>query len=86
MPWGVTPPFLFIMESGKRTIEQHYSIKSAAKLLDVCVRTVRREIKRKGLKIIRVSGRIRIPESQFIKILEIVPTTEEVVDDILSKH
>ena len=75
-----------MLKSGKRVIEQHYSIQSAAKLLDVCDRTVRREIKRKGLKITRVSGRIRIPESQIIKILEIVPTTEEVVDDILSKY
>ena len=74
------------MESGKRTIEQQYSIRSAAKLLDVCDRTVRREIKRKDLKVHRVSGRIRIPESQIIKILEIVPTTEEVVDEILSRY
>jgi len=74
------------MKSGKRSIEQHYSIKSAAQLLDVCDRTIRREIKRKGLNIHRVSGRIRIPESQIIKILEIVPTTQEVVDEILSKH
>jgi len=74
------------MKSGIRTIEQHYSIQSAAKLFDVCDKTIRREIKRKGLKVHRVSGRIRIPESQIIKILEIVRTPEGMVDEILSKH
>ena len=74
------------MESGTRDIEQHYSIKSAAKLLDVCNRTIRREIKRKELKISRVSGRIRIPASQLLKILNNVDLPRDLADEILSRH
>ena len=81
---GLAP--IFIMESGKRDIEQHYSINSAAKLLDVCNRTIRREIKRKELRISRVSGRIRIPASQLLKILNNVDLPRDLADEILSRY
>ena len=67
-------------------LEQHYSINSAAELLDVSSKTIRREIKRKNLKIIRVSGRIRIPESEVSKILINKISPGEIATKILSKH
>ena len=67
-------------------LEQHYSINSAAKLLDVSSKTIRRESKRKDLKILRVSGRIRIPESEVSKILVNKISPGDYADEILSKH
>ena len=67
-------------------IERHYSVNSAAKLLDVSSRTIRREIKRKELKIFRVSGMIRIPESELMKMLNRTLLTSDVADEILARH
>ena len=67
-------------------LEQHYSVNSAAELLDVSSKTIRREIKRKDLRIFRVSGMIRIPESELIKILSRTLPLGDVADEILSRH
>ena len=67
-------------------IERHYSVNSAAELLDVCSKTIRREIKHKELKIFRVSGMIRIPESELIKLLNRTLPLGDVADEILSRH
>ena len=67
-------------------IERHYSLNSAAKLLEVSSRTIRREIKRNELIIFRVSGMIRIPESELIKILNRTSPLGDVADEILSRH
>ena len=67
-------------------LEQHYSINSAAELLDVSSKTIRREIKRKNLKVSRVAGRIRIPETEVSKILLNKISPIELATKILSKH
>lgn len=67
-------------------IERHYSVNSAAELLDVSSKTIRREIKRKNLKVSRVAGRIRIAESEVSKILIIQISSGEIATAILSKH
>ena len=67
-------------------LEQHYSINSAAKLLDVSSKTIRREIKRKNLNVSRIAGRIRIPESEVSKILLNKISPIELATKILSKH
>ena len=67
-------------------LERHYSVNSAAELLDVSSKTVRREIKRKNLKVSRVAGRIRISESEVSKILIIQIPSGEIATAILSKH
>lgn len=50
-------------------MEQLYSLQSAAKKLDVSVRTVRRLIVRPDINFKRVGTRIRIPESELSKLV-----------------
>ena len=50
-------------------MNQLYSLQSAAKKLDVSVKTVRREMKKKGVPVIKVGARIRISESDLEKLV-----------------
>lgn len=50
-------------------MEQLYSLQSAAKKLDVSVKTIRREMRKKGIPINKVGSRIRISESDLEKLV-----------------
>lgn len=50
-------------------MEQLYSLQSAAKKLDVSVKTVRKEMRRKGIHVMKVGSRIRISESDLEKLV-----------------
>lgn len=65
--------------SNNMNIEQMYSLKSAAEKLDISIRTLRRLIKKHGIKISRVGKNIRIPESELMELIVFQPT----VDDIM---
>ncbi len=56
-----------------------YSLQSAAKKLDVSVRTVRRLIKKHGINISRVGKNIRISESELQELIIAQPTIEELL-------
>jgi len=51
-------------------IEQHYSVKVAAKKLGVCEKTVRRMIDEKLIRAIRIGSILRIPELELIRLIE----------------
>ena len=50
-------------------MEQLYSLQSAARKLDISVKTIRREMKKKGVPVIKVGSRIRISESDLEKLV-----------------
>ncbi len=58
-------------------MEQMYSLKSVAKLLDVSVKTVRRLIHHNNIITYTVSARIRVKESDLIQLI----TIEKPMDD-----
>ncbi len=58
-------------------MEQMYSLKSVAKLLDVSVKTVRRLIHRNNIITYTVSSRMRMKESDLIQLI----TIEKPMDD-----
>ena len=62
-------------------MEQLYSLQSAAELLDVSVRTVRRLIKRHDIRVKRVGRRIRLTQSQ----VELMIQDEESIDDFVEQ-
>ena len=58
-------------------MEQMYSLKSAAKLLAVSVRTVRRLLHQHQIQVYRVGGNIRLKESD----LELLLVEEKTLED-----
>ena len=60
-------------------MEQMYSLKSAAELLDVSVKTLRRLIHSSEVKIYRVGSNIRIKESDLKNLVNEVPIIDEIL-------
>ena len=58
-------------------MEQMYSLKSAAQLLEVSVRTVRRLLHQHQIQVYRVGGNIRLKESD----LELLLVEEKSLED-----
>jgi excisionase family DNA binding protein len=58
-------------------MEQMYSLKSAAKLLAVSVRTVRRLLHEHQIRVYRVGGNIRLKESDLKQLV----VQEKTLDD-----
>lgn len=57
----------------ERRVEPHYSIQSAARLLDVCDHTIRRWIRTGKLEQRVIAGSYRIPESSILAALTPAP-------------
>jgi len=60
-------------------MEQLYSLKSAAALLDVSVKTLRRLVRENNIQVYRVGTGIRIKESELKNLVKEVPTLDEIL-------
>ena len=57
-------------ENGGADVDERVSLSRAAKILDVCVRTVRREIDRRRLAAFQVGRNLRIKMSELRRYLD----------------
>ena len=65
-------------------MERLYRLKSAADLLDISVRTLRRIIERENIEVTQVGTRIRLSESQVKSMIKPQKSAMSVVDEILN--
>ena len=65
-------------------MERLYRLKSAADLLDISVRTLRRIIKRENIEVTQVGNRIRLSESQVKSMIKPQKSAKTIVDEILN--
>ena len=66
-----------MITKGLLIMEQMYSLKSAAQLLEVSVRTVRRLLHQHQIRVYRVGGNIRLKESDLRQLLVEEMTLED---------
>jgi len=65
-------------------IERHYSVRSAAELLDIKQDTLRKMIQRRAITFTKIGGKlVRIPESSLLAIMENLPSINEITDSLL---
>ena len=55
-------------------LERHYSIESAAKLFNCSQQFFRNLIRDRKIGFVKVGRLVRIPHSELLKIIEIIPT------------
>ena len=65
-------------------MERLYRLRSAADLLDISVRTLRRIIERENIEVTQVGTRIRLSESQVKSMIKPQKSAMSVVDEILN--
>ena len=65
-------------------MERFYSLISAAELLDVSVRTLRRIVKSERIEVYKVGRRIRLSESQLKSMIKLQKPVKDIVDEILN--
>ena len=66
-------------------MEKYYSLKEAAKMLDISARTIRRIIDREDIKAHMIGKRIRFTESQIKSMIKKWSSTRIIVDELLHK-
>ena len=66
-------------------MEKYYSLKDAAKMLDISPRTIRRIIDREDIKAHMIGKRIRLTESQINAMIKKWSPTKIIVDELLHK-
>ena len=65
-------------------MERFYSLVSAAELLDVSVRTLRRIVESERIEVYKVGRRIRLSESQLKSMIKLQKPVKDIVDEILN--
>ena len=65
-------------------MERLYRLKSAADLLDISVRTLRRIIERENIEVTQVGNRIRLSESQVKSMIKPQKSAKTIVDELLN--
>ena len=65
-------------------MERFYSLISAAELLDVSIRTIRRIVKNERIEVYKVGRRIRLSESQLKSMIKLQKPVKDIVDEILN--
>jgi len=65
-------------------MERLYSLITAAEMLDISVRTLRRIIERENIEVTQVGTRIRLSESQVKSMIKPQKSAMSVVDEILN--
>ena len=66
-------------------MERLYRLKSAADLLDISVRTLRRIIERENIEVTQVGTRIRLSESQVKSMIKPQKSAKTIVDEMLNE-
>ena len=65
-------------------MERFYSLKSAAEILDISIRTMRRIVKIERIEVYKVGRRIRLSESQLKSMIKLQKPVKDIVDEILN--
>ena len=65
-------------------MEKLYSLITAAEMLDISVRTLRRIIEKEGIEVYRVGKRTRLSESQVKSMIKPQKAAMTVVDEMLN--
>lgn len=65
-------------------MERLYKLKTAAEMLDISVRTLRRIIKKKDLEVYQVGTRLRLSESQVKSMIMPQKSAKAFVDEIIN--
>ena len=65
-------------------MEKLYSLKTAAEMLDISIRTLRRIIEREYIKVTQVGYRIRLSESQVKSMIKPQKPAKVLVDEMLN--
>ena len=65
-------------------MERFYSLKSAAEMLDISIRTMRRIVKNEHIEVYMVGRRIRLSESQLKSMIKLQKLAKDIVDEILN--
>ena len=65
-------------------MERLYSLITAAEMLDISVRTLRRIIEKEGIEVYQVGTRLRLSESQVKSMIKPQKSAKTVVDEILN--
>ena len=74
----------FAQNHGIRSMERLYSLKTAAEMLDISVRTLRRLIDKDGIEVYQVGSRLRLSESQVKSMIKPQKSAKTIVDEILN--
>ena len=65
-------------------VENFYSLKKTAKMLDVSIRTLRRIIESDGIEVYQVGNRIRLSETQIKSMIKPQKSAKTIVDLLLN--
>ena len=65
-------------------MERFYSLKSAAEILDISIRTMRRIVESERIEVYKVGRRIRLSESQLKSMIKLQKPVKDIVDEILN--
>ena len=65
-------------------MERFYSLKSAAELLDISIRTMRRIVESERIEVYKVGRRIRLSESQIKSMIKLQKPVKDIVDEMLN--
>ena len=74
----------FAQNHGIRSMEKLYSLKTAAEMLDISIRTLRRIIENEEIKVYQVGTRLRLSESQVKSMIKPQKSAKTIVDEILN--
>ena len=66
-------------------MEKLYSLKTAAEMLDISIRTLRRIIENEDIMVYQVGTRLRLSESQVKSMIKPQKSAKTVVDKILNE-
>ena len=82
---GVWPaPVYSLKNDGIRSMEKLYSLKTAAEMLDISIRTLRRIIENEEIEVYQVGTRLRLSESQVKSMIKPQKSAKTVVDELLN--
>ena len=65
-------------------MERFYSLKSAAEILDISIRTLRELIEAEGMDVSKVGKRLRLSESQVKSMIKPQKSVKTIVDELLN--
>jgi len=65
-------------------MERLYSLKTAAEMLDISIRTLRRIIENEDIEVYQVGTRLRLSESQIKSMIKPQKSAKTIVDEMLN--
>ena len=65
-------------------LERYLSVESCAKICDQSPEFFRKRIRNRQIGFVRIGGNVRIPISELVKIITVVPSLEDEVNALLS--